>query len=69
MNTNQKHSGGLASLFRGIRHLILNKSDEESFLKNTGGWEEYWDRMIAAQYGWPGRQRQSEQAPTAGSKA
>ena len=61
--------GMISSLARGLRHLFLNKANNDYLLQLTGGSEEYWDRMIAAQGGWPGHGNTAAPAKVHTSKA
>jgi hypothetical protein len=63
-------SGGMFSfLGHGLRDLVLNKSSAEYALQTTGGSDEYWDRMVAAQYGWPGHKQSRPRSDAVTSQA
>jgi hypothetical protein len=54
--TSPKHQGPVASvlgrIWRALKRAILGKSTYE-YLSEIAGGDEYWDRMIAAEQGWP----------------
>lgn len=45
----------LRALGRALRRGILGKSSSD-YMKQFTGSDEYWDRLIAAQRGWPQKQ-------------
>ena len=61
----------MSRVLNWLKHAVWNKSANDYLLQITGGAQRYWDRAIAAQYGWPqpaaglGAGKQPAQVPAA----